>query len=101
MSPCAIHGARQFQCIKKKRRVTGLYALRRLTAARATKKRSRACALCAVFLRHIFLCAKIASQFFYRAQKNVSYSLNVMQHLTWHISVIILTIDYKKDILKK
>jgi hypothetical protein len=26
-------------------------------------------ALCAVFLRHIFLCAKIASQFFYRAQK--------------------------------
>jgi len=35
-------------------RVTGLYALRRLAAARATKKRSRACALCAFFLRHIW-----------------------------------------------
>jgi len=35
-------------------RLTGLYALRRLSAARATKKRSRACALCAFFLRHIF-----------------------------------------------
>jgi len=36
-------------------RVTGLYALRRLAAARATKNRSRANALCAFFLRHIFL----------------------------------------------
>jgi hypothetical protein len=35
-------------------RLTGLYALRRLSAARATKKHSRACALCAFFLRHIF-----------------------------------------------
>jgi hypothetical protein len=39
---------------KKKLRLTGLYMLRRLTAARATKNRSRANALCAVFLRHIF-----------------------------------------------
>jgi len=35
----------------------GLYALRRLTAARATKKRSLACALCAFLLRHIFAVA--------------------------------------------
>jgi hypothetical protein len=39
----------------KKRRITGLYALRRLTAAWPTKNRSRANALYAVFLRHIFL----------------------------------------------
>jgi hypothetical protein len=38
-------------------RITGLYMLRHLTAARATKNRSRACALCAVFLRHIFAVA--------------------------------------------
>jgi hypothetical protein len=48
--------------------------------ARATKNRSRAVALYAVFLRHIFLCAKIASQFFYRAQKIVAYSRNVMRN---------------------
>jgi hypothetical protein len=30
-------------------------------------------ALCAFLLRHIFLCAGIASQFLYRAQKNVVY----------------------------
>jgi len=34
--------------------ITGRYMLRRLTAARATKNRSRASALCAVFLRHIW-----------------------------------------------
>jgi len=31
--------------------------LRRLTAARATQKRSRACALCAFLFRHIFAVA--------------------------------------------
>ena len=36
------------------RRITGLFTLRRLKAARATKNRSRAKALCAVFLRHIW-----------------------------------------------
>jgi len=41
----------------KNQRLTGLYMLRRLTAARATKKRSRANALCAFFLRHIFAVA--------------------------------------------
>jgi hypothetical protein len=44
---------------------------------RATKNRSRACALGAVFLRHIFLCAGIASQFLHRAQKtSVALLLN-------------------------
>jgi hypothetical protein len=39
-------------------------------------------ALCVVFLRHIFLCAETASQFLYRAQKNVAYSRNVMCNAT-------------------
>jgi prolipoprotein diacylglyceryltransferase len=64
-------------------RITGLYALRRLTAARATQNCVRAVALCTVLFLHIFLCAKIASQFFYRAQKNVAYSQNVMRHRGW------------------
>jgi hypothetical protein len=38
--------------------ITGLHMLRRLTAARAEKNHSRACALCAVFLRHIFAVAR-------------------------------------------
>ena len=33
---------------KQAHRITGLFTLRRLTAARAPKNRSRACALCAV-----------------------------------------------------
>jgi hypothetical protein len=40
-----------------KQHITELYALRRLTAARATKNRSRANALCAVFRSHIFAVA--------------------------------------------
>jgi len=36
---------------------TGLYALRRLSAARATQKRSRACALCGILLHHSFAVA--------------------------------------------
>ena len=47
--------------------------LRRLTAARATKKPVRAVALCGLFLRHIFAVAGIASQFLYRNSKNVFY----------------------------
>jgi hypothetical protein len=61
-------------------RLTGLYVLRRLTAARATQNTSRRKRLCSVLFRHIFLCAKIASQFFYRAQKNDAYSQNVMRN---------------------
>jgi hypothetical protein len=60
-------------------RLTGLYALRRFRGS-GYEKPSRTSALCVFFLRHIFLCAKIASQFFYRAQKNVAYSQNVMRN---------------------
>jgi hypothetical protein len=52
-----------------KLRLTGLYALRRLAAARATKKPSRGSAPLWVFSPPHFLCAGIASQFLYRAQK--------------------------------
>jgi len=41
----------------RNRHITGLYALRRLSAARATQKCSRAYALCAFLLRHIFAVA--------------------------------------------
>jgi hypothetical protein len=37
-------------------------------------------ALFAVFLRHIFAVAEIASQFLYRNRKNVVYSRNVMRN---------------------
>ena len=50
-------------------RLTGLYALRRLTAARATKKRSRACALSAFFLRHIFCALELLRNSFIAHKK--------------------------------
>jgi len=50
-------------------RITGLYALRRLSAARATKNRSRACALCAVFLRHIFCALELLRNSFIAHKK--------------------------------
>jgi len=44
-------------------RITGLYALRRLSAARATKNRSRACAFCAFCYATLFCARKNASHF--------------------------------------
>jgi Cof subfamily protein (haloacid dehalogenase superfamily) len=58
--------------------ITGLYTLRRLKAARATKKPSRANALCGFFLRHISGVAETASQFLYRNPRNVVYNFYVM-----------------------
>jgi hypothetical protein len=37
-------------------------------------------ALCAVFLRHIFAVAGIATQFPYRNRKNVAYNRDVMRN---------------------
>ena len=48
---------------------TGLYMLRRLSAARATKKRSRAYALCAFFLRHIFCALELLRNSFIAHKK--------------------------------
>jgi hypothetical protein len=50
-------------------RITGLYALRRLSAARATQKRSRACALYAFFLRHIFCALELLRNSFIAHKK--------------------------------
>ena len=62
-------------------RLTGLYMLRRLTAARATKKRSRGYApLCVFSPPHFFAPVKMLRIFLYRAQKNVSYRRNVMRN---------------------
>jgi hypothetical protein len=46
---------------------TGLYALRRLSAARATKNRSRACAR-----RYNALCVAFCSATFFYARKNAA-----------------------------
>jgi hypothetical protein len=51
--------------------------LRRLAAARATKKPSRAYALCGFFLRHILRLLVFASQSPYTQPQNVIYSRNV------------------------
>jgi len=42
------------------------------------KKTQSGFALCAIFLRHIFAVAGIASQFLYRNRKNVVYSRDVI-----------------------
>jgi hypothetical protein len=54
---------------RKNQRLTGLYALRRLSAARATKKRSRAYALCTFFLRHIFCALELLRNSFIAHKK--------------------------------
>jgi len=54
--------------------------LRRLTAARATKKRSRGFAPLCVFSPPHFLCAGIATQFLYRAQKT-SYTAGTLSEM--------------------
>jgi hypothetical protein len=48
--------------------------LHRLTAARATQYTSRACALCGVLLRHIFLRPKKRYAFFFIGRKKTSYT---------------------------
>ena len=51
-------------------------------AARATKKPSRACALCAFFLRHIFFVpVKMLRIFPYRAQKKRQLRLEYCAHV--------------------
>jgi hypothetical protein len=46
----------------------------------AYEKHQSAYGLCGVFLRHIFLRPETATQFLYRAQKNVACSRNVMRN---------------------
>jgi hypothetical protein len=65
--------------VQPKLHITGLYALRRLKAARATKKRSRA----APFVRFFsatFLRLLETYGFLYRNRKNFAYSRNVMRN---------------------
>src|SRR5215470_538795 len=57
--------------------------------------------LCAVFFRHIFLCAETAARFLYRTQKNVIYNRNVMRNTTPTFSEnIIKTYFLKEDLIK-
>ena len=67
-------------------RLTGLYMLRRLTAARATKKRSRGYTpLCVFSTPHFFAPVKMLRIFPHRAQKNVIYSRNVIRNAQFYI----------------
>ena len=52
-------------------RTTKLFTLRPLRGLGLHKNAVGASPLCAFLFRHIFWCAGIASQFLYRAQKNV------------------------------
>jgi hypothetical protein len=68
--------------------ITGLYALRRLTAAWHTKNRSRPL----VFVRFFsgtFFCALETYGFLYRNCKNVAYNRNVMRHFGEFLEKII------------
>jgi hypothetical protein len=68
------------------------YTLRRLSAARVPQKCSRAYALCAFLLHHIFLFAKNATHFSYRKQKNVVY-LFALNAIRPFFVLVILDID--------
>jgi hypothetical protein len=57
--------------------ITGLYMLRRLSAARATKKPSRAYALCGFFLRHIFAIKELLRNSFIATAKT-SYTAETL-----------------------
>jgi hypothetical protein len=76
---------------------------RRLTAARAPKNRSRANALCAVFLRHILPSLAFAAQSPCSGWQNVIYSRNVMRNarqIFWQILEKLLTKLFCNDIIK-
>jgi len=62
-------------------RLTGLYALRGESPS-AYKKPQSGFSLCAVFLRHIFLCAGNL-RFPLSRTKNVAYNRNVICHKIW------------------
>jgi hypothetical protein len=68
-------------------RLTGLYALRRLTAARATEKRSRACALYAFFLRHIFCALELLRNSFIAHKKR---RIQPKRYATFGLAIFVL-----------
>jgi hypothetical protein len=61
------------------RRITGLYAFRRHSAAPGFHS-PRSATPPTAHSTHSFLCPETATQFLYRAQKTVAYSRNVMRN---------------------
>jgi hypothetical protein len=76
-------------------------------AGLASEKHQSGYALCGVFLRHIFLRPETATQFLYRAQKNVAYSRNVMCNLSppflkkKYCKMYEIMLSFVKEILRK
>ena len=63
--------------------ITGLYMLRRLSAAQATQKHTRASPFVCFCSATVFCLRETASRFPNRKQKTVSYSRNVKCHLPY------------------